>query len=89
MSNNIHVIDAWRIAQEPEAILEAIVIGQQITDFIGQARGEIERACHDMAPIIEHTRRQCQGILDQLAREAHRVAPVLTRLQAINQAVAS
>jgi hypothetical protein len=89
MSNNIHVVDAWRIAQEPDAILEAIVIGQQITDFIGQARGEIERACHDMTPIIEHTHRQCHAILDQLAREAHRIALMLTRLQVMNQAVAS
>lgn len=88
MSNNIHVVDAWRIAQEPDAIIEAIVIGEQISDFISQARSEVERACHDMTPIIEHTHCQCQQILDQLAREARRVAPVLTRLQAINQAVA-
>lgn len=89
MGSSIHVVDAWRIAQEPDAISEAIGIGHQISDFISQARSEIERACHDMTPIIEHTHRQCQEILDQLAREAHRIAPVLTRLQAINQAVAS
>jgi hypothetical protein len=88
MSTNIHVVDAWRIAQEPDAIIEAMVIGEEISDFISQARSEVERACHDMTPIIEHTHRQCQGILDQLAREARRVTPVLTRLQAINQAVA-
>ncbi|MGH9961452.1 MAG: hypothetical protein ACREBC_30705 [Pyrinomonadaceae bacterium] len=88
MGSSIHVVDAWRIAQEPDAILEAIVTGQQISDFISQARSEVERACHEMTPIIEHTHRQCQGILEQLAREARRIAPVLTRLQAINEAVA-
>jgi hypothetical protein len=88
MTSSIHVVDAWRIAQEPDAIIEAIVIGQQISDLISQARSEVEQACHDVTPIIEHAHRQCQGILDQLAREAHRVAPVLTRLHAINQAVA-
>lgn len=84
-----YATDAWRAAQEPDAIAEAIRIGEQISDLLTRAAGLIERACREVDSIIEGSTLRCQVILDQLISEAERLAPVLTRLRAANKAVRS
>jgi uncharacterized protein (DUF2344 family) len=88
MRSSIHIIDAWRIAHEPQAITEAITIGQQINDLLNQASTQIDQACYEVNPVIERAHYHCRLILNQLTSEVHRLAPVLTRLQVINRAVA-
>lgn len=86
---NWYTTDAWRAAQEPDAIAEAITIGEQIRDLLTHAAGLIEHACQDVDSIIEDATLRCQVILDRLTGEAHRLEPTLTRLRAANKAVKS
>lgn len=79
--------DAWRAAQEPDAIAEAIKFGEQITELLTQAASLIDRACQDMDSIIENTTPRCRIILDQLTDEADRLTSALTRLRAAHKAV--
>lgn len=81
--------DAWRVGQEPEAITEAVEVGEQIMGLFIQAATLIEQACQNVELIIENTAAWCQMIVDQLMREALRLIPILTRLQAAHRAVAS
>ena len=86
---NWYTTDAWRAAQEPDAIAEAIKIGEQISDLLTQAAGLIERACQDVDSIIADATLRCRVILDRLTAEEHRLEPPLTRLRAANKAVKS
>ncbi|MGH3937411.1 MAG: hypothetical protein ACRDTG_02055 [Pseudonocardiaceae bacterium] len=87
--SSIYVIDAWRMAQEPQAIAEAVAIGQEIHDLFTEVSAEIKQACQDAAPLVEHAQQQCQHILDQITAETQRLAPILTQLRVIGQAVTS
>jgi hypothetical protein len=89
MTTNVFIPDAWRAAQEPDAITEAVRIGEQITTLLVQAATLIERAFQNVDSIIENTNLGCQQILDQLTRETNRLAPVLYRLRAAAKAVRS
>jgi F0F1-type ATP synthase membrane subunit b/b' len=89
MTTNVFIPDAWRAAQEPEAITEAVRIGEQITTLLAQAAILIERACQNVEAIIENANLGCQQILDRLTRETTRLTPVLSRLRAANKAVRS
>jgi hypothetical protein len=89
MKTSWYVTDAWRTGQEPEAIMEALQIGEQITGLIIQAATLIEEARRTVSLIIEDAAVRCQMIVDQLMREIVRLAPILTRLQAASRAVAS
>lgn len=82
-----YTTDAWRAAQQPDAIAEAIKFGEQITELLTQAAGLIDRACQDMDSIIENTTLRCQVILDRLTGETDRLASALTRLRAAHKAV--
>lgn len=82
VTTNVFVPDAWRAAQEPEAITEALSMGEHITTLATQAITLIDRACHNVESIIENTTLRCQPILDQLASEIDRLTPILTRLRA-------
>lgn len=86
---NWYTTDAWRAAQEPEAIARAVEIGEQIADLLTGAAGLIERACQNVDSIVDNAVLRCQVILDRLAGEADRLAPVLTRLRAASKAVRS
>lgn len=87
MTTNVFIPDAWRAAQEPDAITEAVRMGEQITTLLAQAATLIERACQNVEAIIENTNRGCQQILDQLTHETTRLTPVLSRLRAATKAV--
>lgn len=87
--SNWYIADAWRIGQEPEAIMEALKTGEQIIGLFIQAATLIEQACREVYLIIDHAAVRCQVIVDQLMRETVRLAPVLTRLRAASRAVAS
>lgn len=79
--------DAWRAAQEPDAIAEAIKFGEQITELLTQAAGLIDNACHDVEEIIDNAPRRCRIILDQLTSETDRLTRALTRLRAAHKVV--
>lgn len=83
------VVDAWQAAQDPKAIAEAITIGEQVTGLLAEATTLVQRACQDVDLIIDHASLRCQAILERLAQEAARLAPVLARLRAAGKAVES
>ncbi|MGH3772709.1 MAG: hypothetical protein ACRDRW_15160 [Pseudonocardiaceae bacterium] len=89
MTSTVFITDAWRAAQEPDALTEALTRGQRITTLLTQATTLIERASHSMETIIENTTLRCQPILDQLAGETDRLELVLMRLRAAKRAVKS
>jgi hypothetical protein len=84
-----YVPDAWRAVLAPDAIGEALAIGEQIIQLLTQAISLVERACADVDQIMDHTHPRCQTILDQLYGQADRLDPVLRRLRAVGKAVAS
>lgn len=89
VKTNWYIPDAWRAGQEPEAITEALKIGEQIIGLLIQAVTLIEQARQDVYLIIDNAAVRCQVIVDQLMRERARLAPVLTRLRAASRAVVS
>lgn len=89
IKTHVFVADAWRAGQEPEAIADAITIGEYITDLITEAAALIKRACQDAYPIIENAILRCQMIVDRLIRETDRLGTVLRRLRAADRAVIS
>lgn len=86
---NWYTADAWRAGHQPDALAEATKIGEQIIGLMTQAIGLVEHACADVDPIIENATVRCQVILDQLYGQADRLDPVLSRLRAASEAVAS
>lgn len=86
---NQYTTNAWRAAQEPDAIAEAVKIGEQIIELLTQGASLIERACQDVDSIIENATLRGQVILDRLAVETNRLESALTRLRAANRAVTS
>lgn len=89
MKSTCSVSGAWRTGRQPEAITEAIKVGEQITDLLEEAATLVQRACQQVDSIIDTASLRCQVILDQIAREAARLTPVLTRLRAAGKAVGS
>lgn len=87
--NMCSVSGAWRAGGQPDAITEAIRVGEQITDLLNEAANLVQRACQQVDSIIDIASMRCQAILDQIAREAARLTPVLTRLRAASKAVDS
>lgn len=88
MTKNVcSVSGAWRAGQQPDALSEAIKVGEQITDLLEEAATLVQRACQQVDAIIDTASLRCQAILDQIAREAARLTPVLTRLRAASKAV--
>lgn len=87
MKTNWNVMEAWRIAQRPDAIVEAIEIGEQIIDLLIDATVLMQRASQDVDPIVHNASVRCQMIVDQLTRETQRLAPILWRLRAASKAV--
>lgn len=81
--------DAWRVGQEPEAITEALKLGEQIMGLFIRAATVIEQASRNADGIIENSAARCQVIVDQLMRERVRLAPLLARLRAASKAVVS
>lgn len=86
---NGSIINAWRGAQKPDAIAQALKIGEQITDLLTEATTLVQRARWSVDLIIEDAYTRCQEILNRLADEADRLAPVLLRLRAASKAVIS
>ena len=84
-----HVIDAWHAAHQPNAITQALTIGEQITDLLIEATTLVQRARWNTDSIIEDAYIRCQAILDRLTDEANKLAPVLIRLRAASKAVVS
>ena len=87
MTSTVFIPDAWRAAQEPDALTEALKRGQRITTLLTQAAILIDRASQSVEAIIENTLLRCQPILDQLAGETDRLELVLTRLRAAKKEV--
>lgn len=83
------VADAWRAGQEPEAIADAIKVGEYITDLITEAATLIKRACQNVDLIVESAIPRCQMIVDRLIRETDHLGTVLRRLRAAERAVIS
>jgi hypothetical protein len=86
---NWYLADAWRAALNPDAITEAVTIGEQIIELLAQTIGLVERACADVNPIIENTHPRCKVILDGLHGQANRLDPALARLRSAGKAVTS
>jgi hypothetical protein len=80
---------AWRAAQHPEAITEAITMGEQVSDLLTHAARMVRSACQDVDTLVDHTPLRCQVILDRLAGETDRLTPMLRRLRAAAKAVTS
>jgi hypothetical protein len=89
IKTNLYTPDAWRVGQEPDAIMEALKLGEQVMGLFIQAATLIEQACQDVYLIIDNAAVWCQMIVDQLMRERARLAPVLTRLRAASRVVVS
>lgn len=87
MTSTVFIPDAWRAAQEPDAISEALARGEQITTLVTQAVTLIDRASQSVEAIMENTTLRCQPILAQLAGETDRLELVLMRLRAAKRAV--
>lgn len=87
MTTNWYTPDAWRTGQEPDAIVEALVIGEQVMGLLAQAAILIDEACQNVTPIINNTAVRCQVIVDQLVCEMTRLAPIVIRLRAASGAV--
>jgi hypothetical protein len=87
MKTRWYATDAWRAAHEPEAIREAITMGEQIVTLLTHAVTLVERAYQDMDSIIEDATIQGEAIVDRLHIQATRLEPVLTRLRAADKAV--
>ena len=85
---NLYTTDAWRAGRQPEALAEAVMIGEQIRELLTQAIGLVERACAEVEPIIENTTGRCQVMCSQLYGHVDRLDPVLSRLRAATKAVA-
>ena len=62
-------------------------MGEQVIGLLVQAAILVEEACQNVAPIIDNTAVRCQVIVDQLAREMTRLAPIVIRLRAASGAV--
>lgn len=86
-ATNWYTPDAWRTGQEPDAIMEALAIGEQIMGLLVQAAILIEEACQNVNQIINNTTVRCQVIVNQLIREMTRLAPIVIRLRAASGAV--
>jgi hypothetical protein len=89
MKTKWYMTDAWRAAQEPDAISEAIKTGEQIITLLTQTAALVERAYKDVDLIIEDATIRCEAIVDRLTGETNRLAPVLARLRAARKAVSS
>lgn len=89
MTSTVFITDAWRAAQEPDALTEALTRGQRITTLLTQATTLIDRASQSVEAIIANTTLRCQPILAQLAGETDRLELVLMRLRAAKRAVKS
>lgn len=87
MTSTVFIPDAWRTAQEPDAIAEALARGEQITSLLTRATTLVERASQSVEAIIENATLRCQPILAQLAGETDRLELVLARLRAAKRAV--
>lgn len=86
---HVFIPDAWRAGRQPEALAQAVTIGEQIIELINQAIRLIEQACADADQIVPGARLRCQAIADRLCVQSHRIGPVLSRLRAAAQAVKS
>lgn len=86
---NYFVSDAWRAGRRPDALADAITIGEQSIELMTQAIGLIEHACADVNPIVHNAHLRCQVILDHLYVQINRLDPVLSRLRAASKAVTS
>jgi hypothetical protein len=73
---------AWRVAQQPEAIAEALMMGEQVHDLLTRATRLVTNACRDTGTGVQYAPLRCQVILDRLASETDRLVPVLRRLRA-------
>ena len=73
---------AWRVAQQPDAIAEAVRTGEQVNDLLTHAARLVHRACRDVDPLVESASLRCQVILDRLTGQTDRLIPVLRRLRA-------
>jgi hypothetical protein len=87
LKENWYVIDAWHAAQEPDAIIQAIRIGEQITDLLAEAAILIRRARWGVDVVIEGAYIRCQELLRRLADETDRLISALLRLRAASKAV--
>jgi hypothetical protein len=87
LKENWCIIDAWHAAQEPDAIIQAIKVGEQITDLLAEAAILIRRARWDVDVVIEGTYIRCQELLRRLADETDRLISALLRLRAASKAV--
>jgi hypothetical protein len=73
---------AWRVAHQPEAIAEALRMGEQISDLLTRATHMVHNACQNVGTEVRHAPLRCQVILNRLARETDRLIPALRRLRA-------
>ncbi len=89
IKTNWCIIGAWRAAQEPDVIAQAVRIGEQVANLLVEAATLIQRARWNVDLIIEDAFIRCQEMVDQLVGEVDRLTPVLIRLRAASKAVAS
>ena len=73
---------AWRVAHHPEAITEAVRMGEQVSNLLTQATCLLHSARREADRIAEYTPLRCQAIQNRLTGEINRLAPILRRLRA-------
>jgi predicted HAD superfamily Cof-like phosphohydrolase len=73
---------AWRVAHHPEAITEAVRMGEQISDLLTQATRLLHSARREADHITQYTPLRYQAIQDRLTGEIDRLVPLLRRLRA-------
>jgi hypothetical protein len=73
---------AWRVAGQPEAIAEALRMGEQANDLLTRAARMIHSAWRDAGSGVQDAPLRCHVILDRLTGETDRLAALLRRLRA-------
>jgi hypothetical protein len=80
------IMDAWRTV-EPEVIVQALRIGEHISDLLTGTARLVQRARWNVDSVIDDAYIRCQTILDRLSDEADRLTPILMLLRAASKAV--
>lgn len=80
------IMDAWRTV-EPEVIVQAVRIGEHVSDLLTGATRLVQRARWNVDSTIDDAYSRCQTILDRLSVETDQLTPILMLLRAASKVV--
>lgn len=80
---DVSVRDVWAVAQDPEAVSEALALAREVNDRLGEASDAVARACAGMAGLAPRSAVRGRTILGRIGDERDRLRPVLRRLRCL------